>query len=299
MIPGASLVQRAAARLAAGPAHTLELARDVLGLSGHAGAASQAIFTLLGSDRRFGVDGQGMWRMVDAARVPGPPLAETCFAVVDVETTGSLGADRIMEIAVVEVRGGAVVDEWHTLINPGRPVDPYVQRLTGIRPGMVVDAPTFEHVAEEVHRRLEGRVFVAHNAAFDWHHVSGELAEATGRAPEVRRLCTVRLVRSLLPRLQRRNLDEVSRHYGIPIHERHRAHGDALATARVLVRLIDEASMQGVADLDALFERMEKPRRKGRRGAAARARRRAAARAARVLAVQQELLLPPTLPEAI
>ena len=73
-----------------------------------------------------------------------------------------------------------MVDEWHTLINPGRTVDPYVQRLTGIHPGMVLDAPTFEHVAEEVHRRIEGRVFVAHNVGFDWAHVSGELVEAEG-----------------------------------------------------------------------------------------------------------------------
>jgi DNA polymerase-3 subunit epsilon len=299
MARGGSLVQRAAARLAGGPAHTLELAREVLGLAGNAGAAAQAIFTLLGSDRRFRVDADGMWRIGDSARLPGPPLTETGFAVVDVETTGSLGADRIMDIAVIEVRGGAVVDEWHTLINPGRPVDPYVQRLTGIRPGMVMDAPTFEHVAEEVHSRLEGRVFVAHNVAFDWHHVSGELAEATGRVPDVQRLCTVRLVRCLLPRLHRRNLDEVSRHYGIRVHERHRAYGDALATARVLVRLIDEAGVQGIADLDALLTRLTEQRRRGRRGAAARARRRAAARAARALAVQQELLPPSPLPEAL
>ena len=110
MALGGSLVQRAAARLAGGPAHTLELAREVLGLSGNAGAASRAIFTLLGCDRRFQVDADGMWRIGDPARAPGPPLTDVGFAVVDVETTGSLGADRIMDIAIVEVRGGAVVD---------------------------------------------------------------------------------------------------------------------------------------------------------------------------------------------
>ena len=292
MTPGGSLVQRVAARLARGPKHTLELARDVLHLSGHAGAAARAVFTLLEADPRFRVDGQGVWRIHDPARMPGPPLTEVSFAVVDVETTGGSfqQGHRIMEIAVVEVRGGALVDEWRTLVNPGRPVPQFVQGLTGIHAGLVADAPAFEHVADEVHRRLEGRVFVAHNAAFDWHFVSAELVEATGRVPEVPRLCTVRLVRSLIPRLKRRNLDAVTAHYGIPIHERHRAYGDALATARVLVRLIDEAGGQGIADLEALVDRLQQPRRGRRRGTAARARRRAAARASADLAVQQELL---------
>ena len=271
MSPGGSLVQRAAARLASGPAHALEIAHDVLRLSGHTGAASRAVFTLLGGDRRFGVD-DGVWRLTDPTRSPGPPLAEVRFAVVDVETTGGSFAQghRIMDIAVVQVHRGAVVDEWRTLVNPGRPVPPFVQGLTGIHPGMVMDAPAFEHVAEELRRRLEGRVFVTHNAAFDWHFVSAELVEATGCVPDVRRLCTVRLARSLLPRLRRRNLDAMTAYYGIPVLQRHRAHGDAFAAARVLLRLIDEASAQGIADLDGLLDRLAQPRRRGRRRAAVR-----------------------------
>ncbi len=281
---GGSLVQRAATQLAAGPVHTLALAREVLGLSGHAGAASQAIFTLLGADARFLVDAHGMWRLRDADRIPGPPLGEIGFAVVDVETTGGSFAQghRIMDIAVVEVRGGAVVDEWRTLVNPGRGVPPFVESLTGIRTDMLRSAPPFDHVAEEVQRRLQGRVFVAHNANFDWRFVSTELAEVLGEVPDVPRLCTVRLVRALLPRLKRRNLDAVTQHFGIPIHQRHRAYGDALATARVLLRLLDEAAGQGIADLEGLNDRLSgrrrrRPRRRG--GAAARERRLEAERA--------------------
>jgi DNA polymerase III epsilon subunit family exonuclease len=276
---GVSLAQRAAERLAAGPIHTLQLARDVLGLTGHPGAASQAVFTLLGRDERFEVDERGMWRLLDVRRVPGPPLSDVGFAVVDVETTGGSfdQGHRIIEIAVVEVRGGAIVDEWRTLVNPGRTIAFFVQDLTGIRTDMVIEAPHFEHVAAEVQRRIEGRIFVAHNATFDWRFVSTELVQALGVAPDVPRLCTVKLVRCLLPRLKRRNLDAVTAHFGLRIHERHRAYGDALATARVLVRLLDEAASQGITDLEALVDRMRHQRRRRRHrrrgGAAARARR--------------------------
>ncbi len=300
---GGSLVHRVAHLLQVGPVHTLDLAREVLGLSGHSGAASQAIFTLLGRDARFQVDSQGLWRLLDSARLPGVALADLSFAVVDVETTGGMsGGDRIMDIAVVEVRGGAVVDEWRTLVNPGRPVDRFVESLTGIRSEMLRSAPHFEHIAPEVQRRLEGRVFVAHNVGFDWRFVSSELTEATGQAPAVARLCTVKLVRCLLPRLRRRNLDAVSAHFGIRIHERHRAYGDALATARVLIRLLDEAGSQGISDMDGLTDRLNHRRRKPKgtpEARAARAARRRERRDARLegrrqaAEAQGDLLAPP------
>ena len=264
---GGSLVHRAANRLQSGPVHTLDLARCVLGLSGHPGAAAKAIFTLLGRDARFVVDGDGMWSLLDQSRLPSPALNQVAFAVVDVETTGGSLAHghRIMDIAVVEVRGGVVMDKWRTLVNPGRAVTPFVEALTGIRTDMLRAAPYFEHIAPEIQRRLEGRVFVAHNAAFDWRFVSTELNQALGQAPDVTRLCTVKMVRSLLPAMQRRNLDAVSAHFGVPIQERHRAYGDALVTARVLIRLLDEAGAQGIADLEALVDRL-RHRRRGPRG---------------------------------
>jgi DNA polymerase III subunit epsilon len=250
----ASLVRCAAELLAVGPRHTLDVAREILGLSGHDGAASAAVFQLLGTDPRFLLDPGGTWRL-DAAMAPyGTPLREVRFAVVDVETTGRgpwLG-NRMIEIAIVEVRDGAIVDEYETLINPGQGVPPAITSLTGITIDMVAGAPYFEHVSEEVYARLVGRVFVAHNATFDWSFVSSELVAATGDAPDVPRLCTVRMARRLVPRLRHRNLDVLSRHFGIEIHARHRAYGDALATARVFIRLLDEASGRGVDDLSTL-----------------------------------------------
>ena len=101
-------------------------------------------------------------------------------------------------------------------MNRDRAVPPFVQGLTGIHPGMLMDAPAFQHIAEELRSRLEGRVLVAHDASFDWHFVSAELEEATGRVPDLPRLCTLRLARALVPRLRRRNLDAVAAYYGIP-----------------------------------------------------------------------------------
>lgn len=263
-----SLVASAADVLRPGPRHTLELAREVMGLSGNPSAASAAVFTLLGADARFRVDGRGMWSLADAGVRVGTSLDEGAFAVVDVETTGGSfdAGHRIMEIAVVEVRGGAITAEYQTLVHPGRSIPFGVCRLTGISDGMVADAPSFEHVAETVLARLRGRVFVAHNARFDWGFVSGELTRALGEAPALPRLCTVRMARRLLPRLRRRNLDALATHYDVPIRGRHRAYGDAFATARIFIRLLDEARARGVADLEALEEHLSRPRRAARGG---------------------------------
>ena len=293
---GGSLVHRAANRLQSGPVHTLDLARHVLGLSGHPGAAAEAVFTLLGRDARFVVDGDGTWSLLDQSRMPGSALNEVAFAVVDVETTGGSLAQghRIIDVAVVEVCDGAVVDEWRTLVNPGCAVAPLVEALTGIRTDMLQAAPYFEHIAPELQRRLEGRVFVAHNSAFDWRFVSSELNQALGEAPEVARLCTVKMARALLPSLRRRNLDAVSTHFGVRIQERHRAYGDALATARVLIRLLDEAGAQGIVDLEALVDRLRPRRRRPRGTSEARAARRQARREARRDAAQGDLLSEPS-----
>lgn len=249
-----SLVHTAFARLSGGPVHTLELAREVLGLRGHPGAASAAVFQLLGADPRFLVDAEGMWRLAPDASAPGPALGDVRFAVVDVETTGGRveGGHRIVEIAIVEVLAGRIVDEYRTLVNPGRHVPTIITRLTGITQEMVAGAPYFDHIADEVFQRLKGRAFVAHNVAFDWAFVSHELLAASGQVPDVPRLCTVRMVRRLVPEVRRRNLDVVARHFGVEIRGRHRAYGDALATARVLLRLLDEASGRGIDDLASL-----------------------------------------------
>lgn len=171
------------------------------------------------------------------------PLSTIAFAVVDVETTGGRAwrGDRITEIAAVVVRGGEVVERFETLVNPERSIPPVISALTNITWGMVKDAPRFRDICDHVLTMVGGRVFVGHNAEFDWRFVSAEVQRATGQRLEGSRLCTVRLARKLLPHLRSRRLDAVAGHYGVEITARHRAGGDALATAHVLVKLLADA----------------------------------------------------------
>jgi DNA polymerase-3 subunit epsilon len=135
---------------------------------------------------------------------------------------------------------------------------------------MVKDAPRFGDVCDRVLDVLGGHVFVAHNARFDWNFVCAEVERASGRVLDGPRVCTVRLARKLLPQLRRRSLDYVANYYGVDITARHRAGGDAVATARVLVRLLAAARERGCetwADLDLLLTTAPRRRRPRRRPA--------------------------------
>lgn len=199
------------------------------------------------------------------------PLREMRFAVVDVETTGTSpsSADRITEIAIVHVERGEVVEAYETLVNPERSIPPAIVSLTNITWEMVRDAPVFARVASEVLSGLKERVFVAHNAAFDWRFVSWELTRASGLQLSGDRLCTVRLSRALLPQLPRKSLDSVTHYFGVEISARHRAMGDALATAHVLTRLLRLAEDRGAETWGALSDLMSgrAPRVRRRRSA--------------------------------
>jgi DNA polymerase-3 subunit epsilon len=148
------------------------------------------------------------------------------LAFVDLETTGGqAGTDRVTEIGVVEV-GPDGVSHWSTLVDPLRPIPDFVQRLTGITDDMVRGAPTFDAVANDLARRLAGRLFVAHNARFD----HGFLRCEFGRMglpfdPDV--LCTVRLSRALFPHEVRHGLDAVVQRLRLAPSGRHRALADA------------------------------------------------------------------------
>ena len=158
-----------------------------------------------------------------------PALLDAPLAIVDVETTGAHPAwDRVTEIAVVEVNEGDVVSEWSTLVNPGTTIPPAIQALTGITNEMVADAPAFEDLAPEIYERLEGRVFVAHNARFDYGFLRHEF-ERAGLRFHARTLCTVKLSRRLYPDYRRHGLDNLIERHGIRCSSRHRALGDAQA----------------------------------------------------------------------
>lgn len=252
------LVERAADYLRAGPASSRELVASVCQLSALPSAiADHMAVTLLRDHPRFVRTADGGWRLGEPAapawRAVAPEdeplLSSLSFAVVDVETTGgrALHGDRITEIAIVTVRDGEVKEVYETLVNPERAIPPFIMNLTNISWEMVRDKAPFRGVCQHVVRALEGHVFVAHNATFDWRFVSTEVARASGRELTGRRLCTVRLARRLLPQLRSRSLDWVARHYDVEIAPgmRHRAAGDALATAHCLLRLLADARDHG------------------------------------------------------
>jgi DNA polymerase-3 subunit epsilon len=264
-----SLVSHALSLIEEKPQHTSKIAGRVFGLrNGPPGLAARLVFELLAEDHRVEVDGDGVWRLVTQPSRGARCLDAVSFAVVDVETTGipvSRGG-RIIEVALVEVRGGVLRDEFTTLVNPERPVPRWVSGLTGISGDMVADAPKFSDICDDIRDRLEGRVFVAHNAAYDWAYVSAEIQRARMMIPSGPRLCTVHLARKALPGLHRRGLDSLARYYGIEIEGRHRAWGDARATALLLIRLLNEVEKGGVEDWGALQSLLaERPKRRRRR----------------------------------
>ena len=167
------------------------------------------------------------------------PLEAVPFIVVDVETTGMDPViDRITEIAMMRVKGNVMEDEFSTLVNPLVSIPANITRITGIDNLMVMDAPPAREVAPYVREFLGDSVFTAHNAAFDWGFVRHTLQRETGLEIVNPQLCTVKLSRRILPQLPSKSLGVVAQHLDIRIHDRHRASGDAYATALVLVKFL-------------------------------------------------------------
>lgn len=158
------------------------------------------------------------------------------LAIVDVETTGSDPAsDRITEIAVLEVSGFALTAQWSTLVNPGGAIPGSIQALTGITQEMVERAPRFADIAGELYQRLAGRVFIAHNARFDYGFLRREFDRA-GFKYVARTVCSVRLSRRLYPAEVGHDLDSLIARHGLACEVRHRAAPDAAAVWQFLRR---------------------------------------------------------------
>ena len=160
------------------------------------------------------------------------------YAIVDIETTGGYAANhRITEIAICYHDGMQVTDSFHTLINPRRHIPYYITGLTGITSEMVFSAPSFRDIAEEIYKKLDGKVFVAHNAHFDYSFLKKEFEQA-GVQWQAKKLCTVRLSRKIIPGLRSYSLGSLAESLGIQIANRHRAGGDAAATVKIFDQLL-------------------------------------------------------------
>lgn len=168
-------------------------------------------------------------------------LADVTFLVVDVETTGHSPVDhRVTEVACVSLRDNEIIDEYSSLVNPRQHIPAMISRITGITDAMVWNAPEANEVFHHV-RRLFAQsysVFVAHNVSFDWSFVQHSIQRAGLPLPDVPRLCTYKLSKRLFPKQKKLNLGALASYFDITIPHRHRAHGDAFATAQVLVHLL-------------------------------------------------------------
>lgn len=160
------------------------------------------------------------------------------YAIVDIETTGgNASGSRITEIAILIHDGEKEIERYETLVNPQREIPLPIFALTGITDEMVRHAPVFDAIAEKVAAMLTNRVFVAHNVNFDYSFVRHQLEEA-GIKWTAAKLCTVRAARKIRPGLPSYSLGNLCRSLNINIENRHRAGGDAAATAILFSRLL-------------------------------------------------------------
>lgn len=168
------------------------------------------------------------------------------FAIVDIETTGGkFNEEGITEIAVYKHNGLNVTDQFISLINPERPIQPFVEKLTGINNKMLRNAPRFFEVAKRIIEITENCLIVAHNANFDYRILRTEF-KRLGYKFERNSICTVRLSKELLPKMESYKLDRLVRSLGIPIRDRHRAQGDAFATVKLFEILLQKDSSKNI-----------------------------------------------------
>ncbi|TVT53666.1 DEDD exonuclease domain-containing protein [Amycolatopsis rhizosphaerae] len=204
----------------------------------------------------------------------GTPLRETTFVVVDLETTGTRpGPDGITEIGAVKVRGGEVLGEFATLVNPGMPIPPQIVALTGITGAMVYDAPPVDEVLPAFLEFAAGAVLVAHNAPFDTGFLRAACQGHGYAWPKPAVVCTVRLARRVLSRQDTPSfrLSALAALFGATTTPNHRALDDARATVDVLHALLERLGPLGVHSLEELLDFLPEvtPAQRGKRGLAA------------------------------
>lgn len=162
------------------------------------------------------------------------------YTILDIETTGGqFNEEGITEIAIYKFDGHEIVDQFISLVNPEKPIQPFVVKLTGINNEMLRTAPKFYEVAKRIIEITEGTVLVAHNAQFDYRILRTEFARL-GYNFEIPNICTVELAKKLIPEQESYSLGKLVRALGIPMADRHRASGDALATVKLFKLLLSK-----------------------------------------------------------
>ncbi|MDB5189796.1 MAG: hypothetical protein JWN49_122 [Parcubacteria group bacterium] len=168
------------------------------------------------------------------------------FSILDTETTGMRPPySRVIDIGIIRVEHGKVVERFQTLINPGVSIPSYIRRFTNISDEDLMDAPSFEDIALQIQELLSGAVFVAHNAPFDYGFVKSEFARIN-MPFSAETLCSVRFSRALLPKARSHSLDAIISRYGLSVSERHRALPDAEAVWDFFTRVNGEHDPQDI-----------------------------------------------------
>ncbi len=168
------------------------------------------------------------------------------YAILDIETTGGkYNEEGITEIAIYRFDGERIVDQFSSLINPERRIQPFVVNLTGINAEMLRNAPKFYEVAKRIIEITNDAILVAHNAKFDNRILTTEF-DRLGYAYEKDTLCTVELAKKLIPDLPSYSLGKLVRSLGIPLSDRHRAQGDAKATVALFKMLLAKDSSKEI-----------------------------------------------------
>jgi DNA polymerase III subunit epsilon len=232
------------------PVSPEEISTEFLSLASPNGDARALVERLIRGDSRFIWEGEDL----RTAHAGSLALLDAPYVIFDVETTGSAAGKggAITEFGALKLVRGEVVDQFSTLVNPGRPIDPFVVRLTGITDRMVSDAPSISEVMPRFEEFVEGCVLVGHNVHFDCSFVT---AARGGRPLPNDVLDTLKLARCLLPGLKRYRLSALVNHFGVRQAPNHRALSDAAATTEVfrrLLRLLASAGIESVGEALAI-----------------------------------------------
>lgn len=221
--------------------------------------AASLVTDLVENDPRFSIEGNLL--AIKDGNIESRPLKDLDFVVVDVEAIGGRSMPaRVIEIGAYRVRHGEIGEKYQTLVNPDSLMPRFLSMFTGITDEMLVSAPRFSEIADSWLNFIGDSVLVAHNSDFDITLLNEEIARVyPGCKMSNAEVCTVKLSRRTSPFLESHNLDALAEHFGFEIPQRHRAAPDALATARVLLRLLDELEICGVQTLaDArVFRRLD------------------------------------------
>ncbi|MBI3951714.1 MAG: 3'-5' exonuclease [Acidobacteria bacterium] len=219
----------------------------------------QILKRLIKDDPRFAISENGFIELLPDER-ERRPISQSEFVVIDIETTGiNPQWDRITEIAAFKVKSTgaaigqrptrAIADEFTALINPQREIPFWITRFTGITNEMVARSPRFIGIVDQLIEFIGTATIVAHNAHFDIKLINSEINRVYDKRLFNLRLCTLQLGRKLFPELPNHKLHTVAHHLAVDIQGRHRARGDALATAQIFMRMLDLLEDRGLVTL--------------------------------------------------